>query len=160
MARLQAFKKYERGLTGTVSFETTAKTSARMSRVGRAATKPELLVRRYLTTLGLRYTTKNRDLPGSPDLANRKKKWAVFVHGCFWHQHWRCKSATIPKSNAAFWRAKFASNKSRDGRVQSELESLGFTVIAVWECQSSIPALIGEAVAPLRSELRTLINTR
>jgi DNA mismatch endonuclease, patch repair protein len=136
MLQRQSFRKLEKRLVGDALPATTAKTSARMARVRRAGTAPEMLVRRYLSGLGIRYRTKNRDLPGSPDLANRSKKWAVFVHGCFWHHHEGCKAATIPKTNKGFWRAKFAVNASRDARARALLEKKGFQVKTVWECQT------------------------
>lgn len=149
MPRLQAFKKIERRLVGDEQPRTTAKTSARMARVRRGGTKPELRVRRYLSSLGIRYRTKNRDLPGSPDLANRSKKLAVFVHGCFWHRHEHCKAATIPKANSAFWRSKFAANVSRDARARERLETMGYTVKTVWECQTGDFEAIREAIGRL-----------
>src|SRR5205807_2186679 len=75
----QPYKRVEKRLAGLVRPMTNAQTSARMGRVRQRGTAPELLVRRALGALGLRYTTRNRDLPGSPDLANRSRRWAVFV---------------------------------------------------------------------------------
>jgi DNA mismatch endonuclease (patch repair protein) len=149
MPKLQSFKKLERRLVRDVLPRTTAKTSARMGRVRRAGTAPEVRVRRYLSSLGIRYRTRNRDLPGAPDLANRSKKWAVFVHGCFWHQHEDCKSATMPKTNPNFWRAKFTANRVRDARVCQLLENMGYSVKTVWECQTSSFATIGKALGRL-----------
>ena len=51
---------------------------------------PELATRAILRSLGFYYRVRNRDLPGSPDIANRRRKWAVFVNGCFWHGHKNC----------------------------------------------------------------------
>jgi DNA mismatch endonuclease (patch repair protein) len=149
MPKFQSFKKLERRLVRDALPRTTAKTSARMARVRQAGTGPEVQVRRYLSTLGIRYRTRNRDLPGAPDLANRSKKWVVFVHGCFWHQHEDCKSATIPKTNQGFWRAKFAANRMRDARVCQLLEKLGYSVKTVWECQTRGFSTIGKAVGRL-----------
>jgi DNA mismatch endonuclease (patch repair protein) len=149
MSKLQSFKKLERRLVRDGLPRTTAKTSARMARVRRAGTDPEIQVRRYLSSLGIRYRTRNRDLPGAPDLANRSKKWAVFVHGCFWHQHEDCKSATIPKTNQSFWRAKFSANRIRDARACQLLENMGYSVKIIWECQTRGFATIGKAVGRL-----------
>ena len=99
-----------------------------------ADTAPELRVRQILHSAGLRFRVRNRDLPGSPDMANRSKKWVVFVHGCFWHQHRGCRGATIPKRNRKFWATKFHDNEARDVRVQRELRNLGFKVVVIWEC--------------------------
>src|SRR5262249_22153551 len=85
---------------------------------------------------GARFTTHNRDLPGSPDLANRSKGWSVFVHGCFWHGHEGCKKATVPKRNNAFWKKKIADNRARDVRKEAALRQLGHDVIVVWQCEA------------------------
>jgi DNA mismatch endonuclease (patch repair protein) len=114
---------------------TTAQRSRHMAAVGRSGTKPELAVRRILSDLGLRYTLRNRDLPGSPDIANRARRLAVFVHGCFWHRHPNCKRATTPKSNRQFWEEKFVANIQRDRRAIDALRRKGFKVSTVWECE-------------------------
>ncbi len=78
----QPFKKVERRLAGKSALHTDAVTSARMSRIRQAGTAPEMTVRRAMTAMGLRYTINNKNLPGSPDLANRTRRWAIFVPGC------------------------------------------------------------------------------
>lgn len=113
-----------------------ANTSRRLSSIRQHGTAAELAVRRIAHSLGLRYRVSNRDLPGSPDLANRSRHWAVFVHGCFWHRHAGCRRTTSPKRNAAFWENKFNDNVARDVRVQQELTSRGWHVVVIWECES------------------------
>lgn len=88
-----------------------------------------------LRDLGASYRVQNRDLPGSPDIANRRQHWAIFVHGCFWHAHVKCRYATIPKRNRKFWELKFAANRARDRRVVNELRARGFDVAVVWSCE-------------------------
>jgi DNA mismatch endonuclease (patch repair protein) len=110
-----------------------------MADIRQAGTEPELAVRRVLTRMGLRYRVKNRDLPGSPDLANRSRRWAVFVHGCYWHRHRGCKRTTTPTRNRAFWQEKFAANVHRDRKVLRELRALGYSVLVVWECEAKAP---------------------
>jgi DNA mismatch endonuclease (patch repair protein) len=107
-----------------------------MLRQRRVDTGPEQTVRRILHGLGHRFRIGNRDLPGSPDVANRSRKWAVFVHGCFWHQHPGCPRATVPKRNRAWWREKFLDNQKRDAKKCAELERLGFRALVVWECET------------------------
>lgn len=119
-----------------------ADTSIRMSRVRQRGTTAELTVRSALYSLGLRFRVSNRDLPGSPDVANRRRKWAVFVHGCFWHRHARCVRTTTPKRNRAFWEAKFAANVARDRRAIRELRAAGYDVLVVWECETERTDLI------------------
>ncbi len=110
-------------------------TSRRMAGIRQRHTLPELLVRQALSALGLRYRLANRDLPGSPDLANRSRRWALFVHGCFWHAHMDCRLATMPKRNRPFWEAKFAANRRRDRAKERALRRLGFRVFVVWQCE-------------------------
>jgi DNA mismatch endonuclease Vsr len=128
-------------------------TSRRLARFGHETTEPERLVRRYLFAQGYRFRVHNRDLPGSPDIANRSRRWAVFVHGCFWHHHIRCSRATVPARNRAFWLAKFRDNHRRDRRVVTELEKHAFVVAVLWECQVKQPWF-------LHRRLSTLLRTQ
>jgi DNA mismatch endonuclease, patch repair protein len=114
----------------------TPETSARMRRVRREHTKPELVVRHALWSLGAHYRACVRALPGSPDIANRSKHWAIFVHGCFWHGHAGCALYTTPKSNPAFWQQKVRDNRARDARKRRTLLHLGYRVLVVWQCQT------------------------
>lgn len=116
-----------------ISFD--AETSQRMRGIRRKGTKPELIVRQILHGLGHRFRVKNRDLPGSPDIANRKRRWVVFVHGCFWHRH-GCKATTTPTRNREFWMAKFERNRERDTERIRTLEADGYRVVVVWECET------------------------
>ncbi|WAM30239.1 very short patch repair endonuclease [Myxococcus sp. NMCA1] len=106
-----------------------------MKAVRRRDTKPEVEVRRLLWNAGARFRLCPRNLPGSPDIANKSARWAVFVHGCFWHGHRNCKLATVPKSNSAFWEAKLAANRQRDARMARALRQFGFRVLVVWQCE-------------------------
>jgi len=126
-------------------------TSARMGLVRQKGTRPELMVRRLLAELGHHYRLTNRDLTGSPDIANRQRAWAVFVHGCFWHRH-GCKATTTPTRNREFWEAKFARNVARDRRSIDALEAAGFKVVVIWECQTKR----GDAI--VRDELLRLLG--
>ncbi len=108
-------------------------TSARMKSVRQRDTAPELAVRRFLHALGVRYRVCPRNLPGRPDLANGRRRWAIFVHRCFWHGH-ACRLGTKPNANAEWWRAKIDANRERDTRKAKELEALGFHVFTVWQC--------------------------
>jgi DNA mismatch endonuclease, patch repair protein len=133
--RPRPFKRVEKRLAGCRSVSTTAETSKRMGQIRRHGTRPELTVRSIVSSLGARYTLRNRDLPGSPDLANRTRKFAIFVNGCFWHRHVKCSKATKPKRNRRFWQAKFDRNVARDGAAIESLQANGFRVTTVWECE-------------------------
>ena len=106
-----------------------------MGRIRQSGTAPEMTIRRAVATLGLRYTVKNRDLPGSPDLANRSRRWAIFVHGCYWHRHEGCHKATTPRTNTEFWLNKFSRNVARDAAARSELKRRGYRVLTFWQCE-------------------------
>ena len=68
---------------------------------------------------------------GKPDFIFRGLRLALFVDGCFWHG---CpKHATTPASNRAFWRRKFAANKTRDRLVTRTLRQRGWRVLRIWE---------------------------
>jgi DNA mismatch endonuclease (patch repair protein) len=120
-----------------------------LARIPQRRTKPELLVRRELHRFGKRFRVHNRDLPGSPDIANRSGRWAVFVHGCFWHHHEGCKRATVPKRNRAFWIEKFGANRERDRRSADSLKEGGFRVVTIWECQAEDEGQLRAILAPL-----------
>jgi DNA mismatch endonuclease (patch repair protein) len=110
--------------------------SALMRRVRQRGTSPEIIVARICRDLGLRYRLNVKSLPGSPDLANKTKRWAIFVNGCFWHHHTACNLATTPKRNGGFWRKKFRANRLRDTRKIKELRALGYRVAVVWQCET------------------------
>jgi DNA mismatch endonuclease (patch repair protein) len=129
-------------------------TSKRLGRIRQSNTKPEQLVRKLLAASGLRFRKENRDLPGSPDVANRRARWAIFVHGCFWHAHRGCPKATVPKRNTAFWEAKFAANRARDARAVRELRRLDYSVLVVWECELLHPAQLDARLKRWSAQIR------
>ncbi|WP_416355902.1 very short patch repair endonuclease [Aureimonas phyllosphaerae] len=130
-----------------------------MRRVRRRDTAPELAVRRALTSLGLRYRLHAKELPGSPDIVNRRRKLAIFVHGCFWHRHANCRLASTPKTRTDFWEAKFARNVERDRRSEIALEENGWAVIVVWECQTRNPEQLRERLSESISTIHASAHT-
>lgn len=96
-------------------------------------TKPEMIVRKYLFSRGLRFRVQVRKLPGTPDIVLPKYKTAIFVNGCFWHGHEGCKYFRLPKSNVEFWMEKIERNIERDRESMRALLDLGWKVIRVWE---------------------------
>ena len=110
-------------------------TSLRLGRVRQRGTTPEQQVRRLPRGMGVRVRAARRRLPGSPDIVSIKGRWAVQVHGCFWHQHRGCAKATMPKRNRELWAQKFAGNQERDRRLAAELRRMGFRLLVVWECE-------------------------
>jgi DNA mismatch endonuclease (patch repair protein) len=108
-----------------------------MSRIRGKDTKPEMIVRRCLHAVGLRYRLHRRNLPGAPDIVFPSRKLAVFVHGCFWHGCPRCRDGRKQvKSNEAYWAPKLARNKARDARHAADLGGMGWTVRVIWECET------------------------
>ncbi len=124
-------------------------TSERMGGIRQRGTAAELVVRQALTRAGLRYRVHNRDLPGNPDIANRTRRWVVFVHGCFWHRHRGCKRATTPTRNQSFWMAKFEANIKRDRRAIRALQKLEYRVVVVWECEAEDAQALAIKLRPL-----------
>lgn len=98
-------------------------------------TKPEIAIRKLLHAQGYRFRLHRKDLPGKPDIVLPKYKTVIFINGCFWHQHEGCKHAAIPATNRDFWETKLNSNKARDQRIRQELQSLGWRVLTLWECE-------------------------
>ena len=83
--------------------------SKNMSRIRSKNTKPEVIFRKKLHSLGYRYSLHKKELPGKPDLYLKKYNLAIFIHGCFWHQH-GCRYSVIPKSNIKYWEFKLKNN--------------------------------------------------
>lgn len=106
-----------------------------MSRIRSTDTKPEMLVRRLLHRLGYRYLLHKRDLPGAPDLVFPARRKAIFVHGCFWHQHSNCIDGRIPKTRRSYWVPKLSRNVQRDREHRTALRRLGWSSLVVWECE-------------------------
>lgn len=113
----------------------TATRSRWMAGIRGRDTKPEIAVRSFLHGSGLRFRINARALPGRPDLVLPRWGAVVFVHGCFWHRHPRCRYSYDPKSRVDFWSAKFRQNIDRDARNVRALGELGWQVHVIWECE-------------------------
>lgn len=109
--------------------------SYNMSQIKGKDTKPEEMVRKYLFAQGFRFRKNDKKLPGTPDIVLPKYKTVIFVNGCFWHGHEGCKYFVWPKSNPDFWKTKIETNISRDLKKIELLQSKGWRVITVWECE-------------------------
>jgi DNA mismatch endonuclease, patch repair protein len=102
-------------------------------------TSPELAVRSLMYRMGYRYRIHIKELPGCPDIVFPRRQKVIFVHGCFWHSHRKCKKATIPKSNVSFWTEKLLRNKERDATDRRMLKKLGWQVLTIWQCDLKRP---------------------
>ncbi|MFO1028470.1 MAG: very short patch repair endonuclease [Acetobacteraceae bacterium] len=116
--------------------------SAHMARIGAKNTRPELFVRRLLHGFGYRYRLYRRDLPGRPDIAFPARRKVIYVHGCFWHQHQSCTISHVPATRSDYWAEKFARTRARDARNISQLSSLGWEALVVWECELAATAVL------------------
>ncbi|WP_213990120.1 very short patch repair endonuclease [Sodalis sp. dw_96] len=96
-------------------------------------TSPELIIRRGLYRLGLRYRLHRKELPGCPDIVFFKYKTAIFVNGCFWHGH-NCSRGKNSQTNKKFWAHKIAKNKIRDSNNIMDFMLMKWKILIVWEC--------------------------
>ena len=100
-----------------------------MSKIRGTKTKPELIVKKNIDGRIFRYQPNG--IQGNPDFANKKRKIALFIDGCFWHKCPRCYRE--PKSNKKFWIKKIERNVSRDKKNNSSLRKAGWKVVRIWE---------------------------
>ena len=108
-----------------------------MSHIRSKGMKPERAVRSIVHRLGYRFRLHRRDLPGSPDLVLPRHRAVIFVNGCFWHWHpdGDCPIAGLPKSNLDYWKPKLSRTRIRDQENVASLESKGWRVLVLWECE-------------------------
>ena len=106
-----------------------------MSHIRSKATKPEMVVRRWLWAHGYRYRLNVKSVPGKPDIVMRKYRTAIFVNGCFGHGHEGCKQFVLPKTNTDFWLNKIEYNRARDQKNYETLINAGWQVIVLWQCK-------------------------
>ena len=108
-------------------------------------TGAEMAVRRLLHSLGYRYRLHRRSLPGTPDVVFPSRRAAIFVHGCFWHQH-ACPRGRHPKTRRDYWVPKLQQNRERDRRHQRRLQEMGWRTLVVWECEITIQTLLVQRI--------------
>ena len=108
--------------------------SFNMSRIKGKNTKPEILVRKYLFSQGLRYRLYSKKLPGRPDIVLQKYHTVIFIHGCFWHGHEGCRYFVVPKTRTEWWLNKINTNRENDRKNCELLKEMKWNVITVWEC--------------------------
>lgn len=128
--------------------------SYNMSQIKGTDTKPEILVRKFLHSHGIRYRLHNKKLPGKPDLTFSKYHTVIFVNGCFWHGHHGCKYFVLPKTRTKWWQEKIEETIKRDNTTIQNLKELGWKSIIVWECELKP----GKRKTSLADILKTLTN--
>src|SRR5665213_3543773 len=128
-----------------------------MARIASKDTQPELRVRSFLHSHGLRYRLHAKYLPGSPDIVFPTAKVCVFVHGCFWHGCPHCIDGKhTVKSNIKYWNQKRAKNRLRDRRTRRALAALGWNVCVIWECETESNVKLSQLLRKIR--VRTYQN--
>lgn len=106
-----------------------------MAKIRSKDSKPEMVVRRLIHGMGLRYRLHVHGLCGKPDLVFSRIRKAIFVHGCFWHRHCCNEGRRVPKSRPEYWIPKIAGNVRRDRLNQKRLRRAGWSVLVLWECE-------------------------
>src|ERR1700753_4107038 len=107
----------QREVRGLVAMDRRANVRASCS----TDTAPEKIVRSLVHKLGYRFRLHRKDLPGKPDIVFPGRRKAIFVHGCFWHQHANCPEGRLPRTRSEYWTPKLTRNVERD---RNHLEKL------------------------------------
>lgn len=139
-------------MTDKVSKE---KRSEIMSHIRGKDTSIEVAVRLWMFHHGIRYRKNVRDIEGTPDIAIKKYKIAIFVNGCFWHGHDNCKYFKLPKSNTEFWKTKIEKNMERDIQTHQNLTNSGWLVLVLWECElkKNFEVVMMECLSSIKSRM-------
>lgn len=135
-------------------FSPASEAASRVKRANRKKdTAHEVLLRRTLWRMGLRYRKHASHLPGNPDLIFLRVRIAVFCDGDFWHgREWvRLRRQLQRRHNATYWLAKIGRNRQRDRRNTALLQKQGWLVLRLWETDikkdpAAAALLIREAV--------------
>lgn len=109
--------------------------SYNMSRIRGKDTKPEMIVRKRLFSMGFRYRIHDKSIAGKPDITLPRYKTAVFINGCFWHGHQGCKYFVLPKTRTEWWTSKISNTIINDLKVTELIRQKGWQVITIWECE-------------------------
>ena len=92
-------------------------------------TSIEVIFRKALWCKGVRYRKNCKDILGTPDIAIRKYRLAVFCDGDFWHG----KEYHGVKHHSKYWDEKIKRNRERDLDYTIRLRDEGWTVLRFWE---------------------------
>ena len=111
------------------------KRSENMAKIRSTGTKPEEIAITWFNKKSYNFEINKKEIIGKPDLVFSNQKVLIFIHGCFWHHHKRCKRATLPKTNKKYWLPKIENNIKRDISNAKKLRRQGWHVLTIWECQ-------------------------
>jgi DNA mismatch endonuclease (patch repair protein) len=118
----------------TIFVDVPESTRRRMRSIKGKDTKPERTLRAQLHAMGFRFRKNVKGLPGTPDIAIKRRKIAIFVHGCFWHQHDECQQGRVPGTRQEYWLPKLARTVQKDTETLRLYDEMGWAVCVVWEC--------------------------
>ena len=126
----------------------------------RGRTKPERILASELWGRGIRFFThdgyqsvKGQRLPGNPDLVFPRKRLIIFVDGCFWHGCPKCVKHSGLRDE--FWIQKISTNRSRDQRIKTQLENMGWTVLRIPEHDIRPKPVLAQTIDRLVPVIRT-----
>ena len=142
---------YFRGLR--MDFLTKLQRSERMSRIRSKGTKPEITLAAAMRSTGHKFDEQATDIEGTPDLVHRRRKIAIFIHGCFWHGH-SCRGEKVIRTNSEYWSTKIATNKRRDNKIVRRLRNVGWKVLIVWECRIRGRSTLSREIVRISREWR------
>jgi DNA mismatch endonuclease, patch repair protein len=126
-----------------------------MSGIRSSNTRPEIIVRKALHRLGYRFRLNSKISKIKPDVVLRGQRIAIFVHGCYWHQHEGCKLAYSDRDYSEKWTRKFQANKERDKKVVKELIATDWRVVVIWECVTRDEKEFAEVISHLHNWIAT-----
>jgi DNA mismatch endonuclease, patch repair protein len=142
-------------------------TSRIMAAVRRKDTKPELIVRRRLWRLGMRYRVDFGQLTGRPDIAFTRARVAVFIDGDFWHGNaWKVREkdslSDLFPTNTEWWVDKIEGTRERDRTVNRALREQGWLVLRYWESEvlGHPDGVVEAIVRAVRRRLEEPVNER
>ena len=121
-------------------------------------TSPEVVLRRVLHAMGLRFRLQAQVVPGTRrrvDIVFRPAKVGVQVYGCFWHGcdlHGQRPNIRNP----GYWVPKIERNRARDADTRQRLATEGWVLVEVWEHDD--PLVAANAIAALVTERRKCLR--
>ncbi|MEX1995484.1 MAG: very short patch repair endonuclease [Candidatus Saccharimonadales bacterium] len=104
-----------------------------MSKIRSENTQAEVIVFSYLKREGVYFQKHYKNALGKPDVAQPRKKRAIFIDSDFWHGRTYDALAKRRGSDTDYWVLKIAANKARDERQRKQLVDLGWGILEVWE---------------------------
>jgi len=125
--------------------------SYNMSQIKGQNTKPEIKVRKFLFSKGLRFRLHDKKLSGKPDIVLPKYKSIIFVHGCFWHGHEGCKYFVVPQTRTDFWINKINTNIINDKKNSEILKQERWKVFTIWECELKKDEILDELLKRIKN---------